>query len=184
MFLLFAYLKKVCDSYIIEILMVACCLVAAVGAYAFYQNGYTLFGPTKGELKTQVQTQDKVILELQDTQKHNTELTKKQVDSSIATQAQLVDHFENKQTVDKAFENSLYRGQEAFKEASKPVKQPKVGNGSHLAPKVAPEAPMPPDQSYVLDDPQSVESLTLAKAQFAMVQEAYCLSTSCQPTSL
>lgn len=182
--LLYAYLKKVCASYFIEILMVVFCLVAAVGAYAFYQNGYMFFGPTKDELKTEVQNKDKVILELQEIQKHKAELDKKQADSNAATQVQLVDHFENKQTKDLAFDVSLRKGQEAFKEANKPTKPPRVDNSSPVPPKAAPEAPKLPDQSYVLDDPQSPESLILAKAQFTMVHEAYCLTASCSTTTL
>ena len=184
MFIFLAYLKKIFTDYFIEILMALCCVAAAIGGYAYYQNGFMFFGPTKAELQTQIENKDRVIVELTTEQKHQAELSKKQADSAVETQDQLVDHFENKQKTDQAFDASLQKGKEAFKEATKPTKPVKATAGSHEPVKVIHEAPKPPDQSYVLEDAQSPQSLTLAHAQFAMMNEAYCLTTDCNSPTL
>lgn len=171
------YLSALVKKYAFAWVLYALIAVAVVSAGSYVLNhGFDLFGPSKGDLKVQTQQQGAVIETLENGLKLESALGDLSRANAQADQKRVTDLYAERENKDKAYTDILNQGNEAFKEANKPLKHTKVGDSSQTTANPAAE---PLTQASALDDPHSPTSLTLAQAQLDMVQAAYCLASGC-----
>lgn len=146
----------------------------------FAFGDFSLFGPSKEELKQQSVSQQAAITQLQDAQVSQQANALKNDESAQATQDQLTLSFQNRLKTDKTTQAILQAGEKAFQAASVPSKSASPGVSSQKQNNDAKAlvgvfTGALPDPALTLRDPQSPRSLQLANAQFDMLEAAAAL---------
>ncbi len=181
----FSYIVKLAKENLAKLIFYVIAAIVAIsflkwlifGGFSILFSGFfKLIGLGGHDDKDTIREQGVAISQLETANTVNTETIGGLLKSNEIVQESMQTHYEDKADRKQTFDDIRGKGNKAFQEANKGVKQAKVGGSGPKKPQAAGE-PSESEEVSPLKDPQSPESLQLAAAQFTMLDEAYCAAS-------